>query len=153
MDGNSVSKGKKPSIKQGNTVLNPEGNWRTATECRKYRCVVCSISSHVLMGHGDKALTSISMLPQCNKNFGGWSTLGLRQWKTISTTLARHAPLHQEVAVQGFERRWQQKTASLIMAKVWKKNLAPQTTPTVAPRPQEGRWRFSGHRKQCSKKR
>ena len=89
-EGQAVSKATPCSI--------PKESWRTAAECRKYRCVVCSSSSHVLGGHGDKALTSIGMLPHgwgheaksltsirmlphCKRKEKneGWSTQGLRQ--------------------------------------------------------------------------
>ena len=89
-EGQAVSKATPCSI--------PKESWRTAAESRKYRCVVCSSSSHVLGGHWDKALTSngmlphgwgheakslpsIRMLPHCKKEEKneGWSTQGLRQ--------------------------------------------------------------------------
>ena len=54
-EGQAVSKATPCSI--------PKESWRTAAECRKYWCVVCSSSSHVLRGHQEKALTSMCMLP------------------------------------------------------------------------------------------
>ena len=57
-----VQRQKGQAVSKATPCSIPEESWRTAAESRKYRCVVWSSSSHVLGGHGDKALTSIGML-------------------------------------------------------------------------------------------
>ena len=49
--------------KQGNMVLIPSGNWRTAASYARYWCWKGTSSSHIARGHGDKALISNGMLP------------------------------------------------------------------------------------------
>ena len=56
--GNSFSRCRRPSSKQGNTVLNPQGKLENCGGLQKawQRCVVCSSSNLVSGGHGDMAL-------------------------------------------------------------------------------------------------
>ena len=49
----------------------------------------------------------------------------------IDTTLARHAPPHQEVTVQGLKRRWQQKAAFLGTGESLKKKWGKQIQKTM----------------------
>ena len=99
-------------------------------------------------GHEAKSLTSTGMLPHCakktgmlphcaKKNEGLVATLSLKQWKN-STTPPACAPTPRGFS-EGLERCCQHKAGSPDKELV-EKNFGTPTHPTVAPRPQEGRW-------------
>ena len=130
------------------------GGLQTAT----HRCMVCSSSNLVSGGHGDMALNqqkhaaprqwhgkgSEGQVPTQHQHaapymYDGPSTLGVRQYKENSTTRSPCAP-HHEVSVKGLEHLGLHEGSVHRNGRSLKKRFGAPTQPSVAQKPQDGRW-------------